>query len=91
METIEARIMSLQSFKRDIVSEIVSERNAHSFTALTGDSTTSAQESSGHFEGALWGSVKAHAVGSSDGSSGVSRYASRNHTYQQWMHEVNII
>lgn len=97
MDTIEARIMSLQSFKRDIVSEIVSDRNAHSFSNAA--STTSQVPPAGPsttFEGALWSSVKGRAVGEESGgvgstSTGANRYQSRSRTYEMWMQEVRAI
>jgi len=103
METIEARIMSLQSFKRDIVSEIVSDRNAHSFvhstSTLLNDSTTEGSNAIPHvgatsssFEGALWSSVKSHAIGEDASGGHVGRYqTSRSQTYQRWMEEVTIL
>ena len=101
METIEARITSLQSFKRDIVSEIVSDRNAHSFATSTSNDTSGGPSAmppggaSNSFGGALWSSVKSHAIGdevSGVGStSSVGRYqTSRSQTYQKWMEEVSI-
>lgn len=104
MDTIEARIMSLQSFKRDIVSEIVDERNAHSFgggqSSTEGVRSSTSEVPSGHigqhtdggFEGALWSSVKGRATSDVTGSTSdpIGRYQSRSRTYQMWMQEVNI-